>query len=179
MYRLFVAVDLDEKAREAISCICTGIPGVKWVDAGQFHLTLRFVGDTDTSLFGRIRDELAGVTAAPFSLALRGVGRFPPKREPRVLWVGIEPCEGLSFLQRLIEEALQRSGLEPEQRGFSPHITLARLKDMPASKIAPFLERNSLFSTSPVSVTEFHLYSSTLSPQGAIHHRLVSYPLRG
>jgi 2'-5' RNA ligase len=179
MYRLFVAVDLDENAKEAISCICTGIPGVKWVDTGQLHLTLRFIGDADTSLFGRIRDELAGVAACPFSLALRGVGRFPPKRDPRVLWVGIERSEGLSSLQRLIEEALERSGLEPEPREFNPHITLARLKDIPISKIAPFLERNRLFATSPVPVAEFHLYSSTLSPRGAIHNRLVSYPLRG
>jgi RNA 2',3'-cyclic 3'-phosphodiesterase len=179
MHRLFVAVDLDENAREAVSRICSGIPGVKWVDAIQLHLTLRFIGDANDSLCERIREELAGVTAAPFTLALRGVGRFPPKRDPRVLWVGIEQSEGLFSLHRLIEEAMERIGLEPELREFSPHITLARLKDMPLSKIAPFLERNRLFATPPVPMAEFHLYSSTLSTRGAIHNRLASYPLWG
>lgn len=179
MHRLFVAVDLDENAKEAISGICTGIPGVKWVGAAQLHLTLRFIGDADDSLCDRIREELTCVAAVPFSLVLRGVGRFPPKRDPRVLWAGIEQSEGLLSLQRLIEEALERCGLEPELREFNPHITLARLKDIPLSIIAPFLERNRLFAAPPVPVVEFHLFSSTLSPRGAIHNRLLSYPLKG
>lgn len=179
MYRLFVAVDLTANAREAVSRICTGIPGVKWIDAAQLHLTLRFIGDADDTLLGRIREELADIAAAPFSLILRGVGRFPPKRDPRVLWVGIERSEHLFCLYRLVEAALERSGLEPEPRDFIPHITLARLKVMPSVTLAPFLENNRLFATPPVPVVEFHLYSSTLSPRGAIHKRLASYPLRG
>jgi 2'-5' RNA ligase len=179
MYRLFVAVDLTENAREAVCGICTGIPGVRWVDGSQLHLTLRFIGDADDSLFGRMRKELADIAAAPFSLILRGVGCFPPRRDPRVLWVGVERSEDLLSLQRRIEEALERCGIEPESRGFSPHITLARLKGMPLSGVVPFLEKNRLFMTTPVQISEFHLYSSTLAPRGAIHRREASYPLKG
>lgn len=179
MYRLFVAVDLSENVREAVSRICTGIPGVRWVDGAHLHLTLRFIGDADDSLFGRIRKELAGVAASSFPLVLRGVGCFPPRRDPRVLWVGVERSDDLLCLQRRIEEALERCGLEPESREFSPHITLARLKGMPFSGVSSFLEKNRLFSVSPIQIYEFHLYSSTLAPRGAIHRREASYPLKG
>jgi 2'-5' RNA ligase len=177
-YRLFTAVDLSDQAREAIGRICAGIPGVKWLDPAQLHLTLRFIGDADSSLFVRIREELSGVEAKAFELSLQGVGRFPPKRDPRVLWVGVERNEALPRLRQSVEQALERCGLEPEGQGFSPHITLARLKDMPWSPVAAFLERNRLFSTPPFPVSEFHLYSSTLTPRGAIHRREASYPLR-
>lgn len=177
-YRLFTAVDLSDEAREAVGRICTGIPGVKWLDETQLHLTLRFIGDAAPSLFERIRQALAEVEAKPFELSLRGVGRFPPKRDPRVLWVGIETSEALLSLQRMVEQALEKCGLEPEGREFSPHITLARLKDMPWSPVAAFLERNRLFSTPPFPVSGFHLYSSTLTPKGALHRREATYPLR-
>lgn len=176
-YRLFAAVDLPDEAREAVGRICTGIPGVKWLDATQLHLTLRFIGDADPSLFQRIRQELAGVEAIPFELSLRGVGRFPPKRDPRVLWVGVDRSEPLLRLQQAVEQALEKCGLEPEGREFSPHITLARLRDVPWAPVAAFLERNRLFSTPPFPVSRFHLYSSTLTPRGAIHRREASYPL--
>ncbi|MRR34035.1 RNA 2',3'-cyclic phosphodiesterase [bacterium] len=178
-YRLFTAVDLPEEVKGSVCRICSGIPGVKWIDASQLHLTLRFIGDADTSLFERIREGLAGVRVQPFELSLRGVGRFPPKRDPRVLWVGVEMNELLVQLQHLVEQTLVTCGLVPEERHFSPHITLARLKDVPLSPVAAFLERNRLFSTPPFPVTEFYLYSSTLTSHGAIHRREATYPLKG
>lgn len=179
MYRLFVAVDVSEQARDAISRICSGMVGVRWVDGSQLHLTLRFIGDADGSLFGRIRQELAGVAGPSFPLYLRGVGSFPPRRDPRVLWVGVERSGDLLLLHHRVEEALARCGLEPEKREFAPHITLARLKGASFSGVASFLDKNRLFSVPPFQISEFHLYSSTLAPQGAIHRREVSYPLKG
>jgi len=177
MYRLFVAIDLNESAKEAVASICRGMPGVKWIDPDHLHLTLRFIGDADESLFLRIKRELAAVSASPFPLLLRGVGRFPPKRDPRVLWVGVDRGEEVIGLQGQIERALVRTGLEPEGRAFSPHITLARLRDTPFAGIATFLERNRLFEAPPVPVTGFHLYSSTLTAKGAVHRREASYLL--
>lgn len=179
MYRLFVAIDLTEDAKEAISRIRGGIPGMKWIDMAQLHLTLRFIGNADDSMLRRIHEELAKVYSPSFSLVPRGVGHFPPKRDPRVLWVGIEWNEALSSLQRLVEESLVKCGLEPEGRKFSPHITLARMKDTPLSRITPFLKKNRLFSLPPVPVKEFHLYSSVLTPRDAVHNRLASYALTG
>lgn len=175
MYRLFVAVDLTEPAKEAVASICRGIPGVKWLDPAQLHLTLRFIGDAEETLFLSIKKELATVSATAFQLLMRGVGRFPPKRDPRVLWVGVDRCEEIIRLRDQVELALVRTGLEPEGRAFSPHITLARLRDMPFTGVAPFLERNRLFQAPPVPVTEFHLYSSTLTAKGAVHRREASY----
>lgn len=178
-YRLFTAIDISDQARAAVARICAGIPGVRWVDQSQLHLTLRFIGDAEVSLFERIRNGLAGIDAVPFELSLLGVGRFPPKRDPRVLWVGVAPNEALTRLQRLVEQALVRCGVEPEGREFSPHITLARLKDVPFSRVASFLEANRDFSTPLFPVTEFHLYSSSLTPHGAIHKREAIYHLKG
>lgn len=179
MYRLFTAVDLSEEVKDSVCRICSGIPGGKWVEAAQLHLTMRFIGNADLSLFERIREGLAGVEAKPFELSLRGVGRFPPMRNPKVLWVGVETSETLVCLQHLVEQVLVKCGLAPEERKFFPHITIARLKDMPLSPVATFLVKNRFFSTPSFPVTEFHLYSSTLTLHGAIHHREATYPLKG
>ncbi len=179
MYRLFVAVDLPDEIRNSVSDICAGIPGVKWIDPEQLHLTIRFIGDADEALFVAIRQELAEITGPPFTLSLRGVGRFPPHREPRVLWVGLERSGELALLRDQVEQALVKVGLEPEGRAFSPHITLARLREPQVPLVSRFLERNGHFSGGPFPVTEFHLYSSTLTRQGAIHRREASYPLAG
>ena len=178
-YRLFTAVDLPDEIKESVCRVCSGIPGVRWVEKDLLHLTLRFIGDADSPLFARIREGLAGVEVTPFELSLQGVGRFPPKRDPRVLWVGVEMTETLARLQHLVEQALMKCGLAPEERKFSPHITIARLKDTPLPPVAAFLDKNHLFSTPPFPVTEFYLYSSTLTPHGAIHRREATYPLKG
>jgi 2'-5' RNA ligase len=179
MYRLFVAIDLPSEAKEAILGIRSRLPGVKWVEPEQLHLTLRFIGDADQTLYNSIGENLSGIMAAPFSLTLRGVGYFPPKRDPRILWVGSDKNTALHNLRNLVEKALLQSGLEPEGRSFSPHITIARLKGMPASVLSSLLHDNALFTVSPFQVSEFILYSSILTPQGAIHRREGAYPLKG
>ncbi|HOP39512.1 MAG TPA: RNA 2',3'-cyclic phosphodiesterase [Geobacteraceae bacterium] len=179
MYRLFVAIDLPEDVRAEIRDLQRVIPGVKWVDMAQFHLTLRFIGDADEALFDRIRDELSGIKSPPFSLSLRGVGYFPPKRDPRVLWVGIDRSETLFGLRNLVEKALVRSGIEPEGRSFSPHITIARIKGAKVSPLSALLRDHERFAVQPFPVSEFILYSSTLRPQGAIHRKEAVYPLSG
>jgi len=179
MHRLFVAVDLPDEIRNSVSRICAGIPGVKWLDVKQLHLTIRFIGDADDELFTNIRNVLAEIALPPFTMSLRGVGCFPPKRDPRVLWVGVEKSGELARLRDRVEQALVKTGLEPEERAFSPHITLARLKERPSAAIARFLEHNRQFTGGPFPVTEFHLYSSTLTREGAIHRREAGYPLAG
>lgn len=177
MPRLFIAVDLPEEASESLQALSFGIPGAKWIRPEQLHLTVRFIGDVDGGLFHDIRDILAGVEAGPFSLQLKGVGCFPPRGAPRVLWVGLEKSEELHRLRRKIDTRLLQAGLEPEGRKFSPHITLARLKNSPVQKIMNFLAGNNLFRLAPFQVEDFKLYSSTLTPKGA-HHRVERiYPL--
>lgn len=178
MPRLFVAIDLPVMVREQLSTLCCGLPGARWVKAEQLHLTLRFIGDVDGSVFKQIREALSEVNCEPFSLQLKDIGFFPPRGKPRVLWVGIGKNEQLVRLRNRIESTLVRMGLPPEGRKFSPHITLARLKDTPGSRIGAYLAHNSLFATESFPVHEFYLYSSVLNAKGAKHYIEEAYPLK-
>ena len=169
MPRLFIAVDLPEIIKENLASMSFGIPGAKWVPPDQLHLTVRFIGEVDGGLFRDIKNILDEVNLAPFSLQLKGVGYFPPRGAPRVLWVGLEKSDPLQLLRKKLDSALLRVRVEPEGRKFSPHITLARLKNSPIQKIANFLAGNGLFHQEPFQVEDFKLYSSILSPKGAFH----------
>jgi 2'-5' RNA ligase len=179
MYRLFVAVDLPETVKKSIKEICTGLPDARWVDVQQLHLTLRFIGEVGEQLYQTIKNSLTEISEPPFSLTLQGVGCFPPKRPPRVLWVGIERNEPLMRLAEKTEHILvEKTGLNPEQRKFSPHITIARFREPAPAKVADYLARHSSFRTSTFPVDELHLYSSTLTSAGAEHHREATYALK-
>jgi 2'-5' RNA ligase len=169
MPRLFIAVDLPETIRDNLASMSFGIPGAKWTPPEQLHLTVRFIGEVDGALFREIKDALVGISYPPFSMQLRGVGFFPPRGAPRVLWAGVEKSEPLQVLKKKIDQMLFRAGVEPDARKFSPHITLARLKNSPVQKIANFLAGNGLFSQEPFQVDNFKLYSSILSSKGAYH----------
>jgi 2'-5' RNA ligase len=177
MPRLFIAVDLPEKIKKNLKSMAFGIPGAKWVSPEQLHLTVRFIGEVDGALFSDIKNILDEINSAAFSLQLKGVGYFPPRGAPRVLWIGLEKSEPLQLLKKKIDTKLLRVGVEPEGRKFSPHITIARLKKSPVHKIANFLSGNGLFSQEPFQVEDFKLYSSILSPKGAYHKVERIYPL--
>ena len=179
MIRLFAAIDLPDTVKDSIQGICGGLPGARWVDLQQLHLTLRFIGEVDNGLFDKIKASLAEITEASFSLTVQGVGFFPPKRTPRVLWVGIQGDGTLARLAGEIEETLVlKNGIEPERHPFSPHITIARFKEASPAKIADYVTRHGTFRTETFTVDAFHLYSSTLTPTGARHRKEASYPLK-
>ena len=169
MPRLFIAVDLPGTMKKNLERMFFGIPGARWVALDQLHLTVRFIGEVDGALFLDIRNTLEEVSISPFDIQLKGVGHFPPRGAPRVIWVGLEKSEPMQLLRKKIDGALLKIGLEPEGRKFSPHITLARLKNTPLQKVADFLSGNGLFSQEPFQIDDFKLYSSTLNPKGAIH----------
>ena len=177
MYRLFVAVDLPEAVKETVANIRGDLPGARWVPREQLHLTLRFIGDADEALFQGILKRLAEVKARHFPLALEGLGYFPPGPTPRVLWVGMTVSALLLDLQQQVEQAVQTAGVIPERRRFSPHITIARLRETPAKAVQAFEVRHSQFRTDSFTVENFYLYSSVLGNQGAVHTREATYPL--
>lgn len=179
MPRLFVAIDPPPGIREQLGTLCCGLPGARWVEPEQLHLTLRFIGDVDGSVLIRVQEILAAVRVGAFSLRLEGIGFFPPRGSPRVVWVGIRKNEQLLHLHNRIESVLVRAGLAPEDRKFSPHITLARLKNTPASRIGAYLAQHGLFITEEFQVNEFLLYSSVLNSRGARHYIEEGYPLDG
>ena len=171
MYRLFIAIDLPEQVREAVAGIARDLPGARRVPSEQIHLTLRFIGEVDEGMFLAIKSVLGKVRGAPFSLTLKGVGHFPKGKYPRVLWVGMEENEPLRELQKKVELALIGAGIAADERGFSPHITIARLKETPPARVALLEEKHQPFVAGPFQVGEFYLYSSTLTREGAIHKR--------
>jgi RNA 2',3'-cyclic 3'-phosphodiesterase len=175
--RLFVSLELPELVKQSVALLCSDVPGARWVEPEQIHLTLRFIGDVDGLGFQDVEDALASVRSEPFDLTLKGVGHFPPRGEPHVLWVGVEKSEPLVILHDRVESALVRVGLERERRKFAPHVSIARLRATPSRAVASFLARNALFRTEPIPVDEFHLVSSQLTPKHAVHRNEATYPL--
>src|SRR5262249_35118467 len=145
MYRLFVAIALPDSIKKALLSIACGVPGARWVEEDQMHFTLRFIGEVDGKIFRAIEDALANIQADALTLTLKGVGHFPPRGQPRILWVGLEKNEALLQLKNKIDHALRRVGVESDKRKFFPHITLARLRQTHASRVGRFLVENGLF----------------------------------
>lgn len=177
MPRLFVAIDFPEAVNQRLAALCSSLPGARWLPPEQFHLTLRFIGEVESGTFADIADGLWEVACPPFSLRLRGVGHFPTRGQPRVLWVAIDAGDGLTRLHGQIESRLRSLGLDPEGRRFTPHVTLARLKGTRVNRLRDYLAFNDGFVTQTIPITCFRLYSSILGAKAAIHRVEANYPL--
>ena len=175
--RLFIAIDLPERLKDELAIISFGLPQARRIPPEQLHLTLRFIGEVDGALFGDIKSGLKSVIGSPFPLTLNGLGCFPPRRDPQVLWVGIESAVELLELRKKVDSCLFKLGISPEQRKFSPHITLARTRKTPLTRITTFLGDHALFRLPEFTVSNFHLYSSILTPKGALHRHEAEYLL--
>lgn len=178
MHRLFVAIDLPEQAKNALSQIRSDLPGARWVPVEQLHLTLRFIGDADDLTLQAIKAALQKVTTTTFDLRLSGIGHFPPGKHPHVLWTGMTVSQTLLSLQQQVEQAVTAAAMPPEERRFSPHITIARLKDAPARLVLDLEKKEGAFASPPFTVTDFHLYASKLTGSGAIHTKVATYRLQ-
>jgi 2'-5' RNA ligase len=177
MLRLFVGIGFPPELKLQLSLLCSGISGAKWVDPGNFHLTLRFIGEISESVAADIDDALARVRARRFSLQLAGTGVFGGADKPRSLWVGVERSSDLVALHDKIERALIRVGLAPELRKFSPHITLGRLHRPPLDKLSAFLAAHAQFRAVPYPVEGFGLIASFQTKAGSIYEDQAEYPL--
>ncbi len=177
MYRLFVAIDLPEDVKEGLAWMTGGMPGARWIAEEDFHLTLRFIGEVDGGVFDDLSNAFESIREEGFELQLKGLGHFPPRREPKVLWAGVEPSPQLQRLRDAVDRICTRYGVERDPRKFHPHVTLARLSGASIGRVTQFLADNAMYRSRTFPVTEFHLYSSTLHPAGATHHREHSYPL--
>jgi 2'-5' RNA ligase len=176
--RLFVALDLPWDLRQRIAALAGGgLPGARWVPPENYHLTLRFIGETPGHRAEEIDIALAGLRARGFQLTLSGVGTFAKGGRSTALWVGVERNPRLDHLQNKIETALQRAGLEPERRRFQPHVTLARLDNVAEGKLVSYVQAHNLFRTDPVPVAHFTLFSSLLGKEASVYTAEVEYAL--
>ncbi|ETX02097.1 MAG: hypothetical protein ETSY1_04790 [Candidatus Entotheonella factor] len=177
--RLFVAIDFSDAVKDQLDMLQTPIPTARWVKRQQMHLTLSFLGETDR--LADIQEALARVAAPRFELGLAHVGRFPKrqKQPPRILWVGVDAEPALDQLHQQVTHVLGEIGFEPEDRPFNPHITLARLKTRePLPEVDTFLNTHGAFRVPAIPITEFVLFSSVLSPQGAHYEREAVFTLQ-
>jgi len=179
MLRLFIAIDLPEHICEEIRGLGQSVPGARPVQEAQLHLTLKFIGEVDGTAAIDIAEALTAIRHPAMRMSLSGVGCFPPRGEPRVLWTGVSAPDSVTALRNKVENGLAAIGIPREKKKFSPHFTVARLKSVPIRRLQEFLAGNSLLQSSPFVVTGFHLYKSQLTPKGAIHTRLQSYTLDG
>lgn len=182
MHRLFIALPVPEEIQESILDLRTNIPGTRWMGREQLHITLKFIGEVDSSKLRQIRDTLAEIRYDSFPLKFSGVGFFPPggrgrHSSPKVLWTGVENPEELTGLRNKIERNLRNAGIPEERRKFSPHLTIARLKNPPESALGRFLSMNHSFCTDTFISKRFLLYSSILKPSGAVYTIEADYPL--
>ena len=165
-----------EKKYEVVVC-GGGIAGARWISPENYHLTLRFIGETQAHQAEDIDLALAAIRARTFMLTLAGVGTFAKGGRVNALWVGVERNPQLDHLQNKIETALQRVGVSPERRRFTPHVTLARLDNAVEAKLAGFVQAHNLFRTEPVPVEHFTLFSSRLGKEQSVYTPEVEYEL--
>ena len=177
MLRLFVGIGFPPELKLRLSLLCSGVPGAKWVEPGNFHLTLRFIGEISEDVAADIDDTLLRLHARRFTLQIAGTGVFGGEK-PRSLWAGVERSPELAGLRDKIEQALIRTGLPPEPRKFSPHVTLARLRDPPLDKLHAFLVAHAHFRADPLRVDGFSLIASFQTKSGSIYEDQADYPLR-
>lgn len=175
MHRLFVAIRPPEAIRKQLLGLMGGLHDMRWQNDNQLHLTLRFIGEVERPMADDIAAELARIRFEHFSIALDGVGKFE-KRRQGALWAGVAPKDELKVLAAKVERACQNAGVEPEQRSYRPHITLARWKGG-ASGLDRFLECHAGLSSERWDVREFILFESRLGQGGAHYEPVERYAL--
>jgi RNA 2',3'-cyclic 3'-phosphodiesterase len=176
MPRLFTALEIPRDAALSLSLLRGGLPGARWIDVENYHLTLRFIGDVEGHVADEIANALDRVRRPSFSLTLSGVGAFGQKK-PHAVWAGVAASPDLQALQGEIERICQRLGLAPDQRKFTPHVTLARLKNVAPRDVAAYLSARGNFATAPFRVSRFVLMSSRESVGGGPYVVEEAWPL--
>lgn len=177
MPRLFTGLEIPANVAFALSLKRGGLAGARWIDSGNYHITLRFIGDVDGRTANDIVDSLERLShSAAFTITLNRLGAFGGDK-PRALYAGIAVNDALIRLQQAQERVLQRAGLEPEGRKFVPHVALARLRGTSAEEMARFIAMAGRFTPLDVPVERFVLFSSRDSVGGGPYGIEQSYPL--
>lgn len=176
MPRLFTGLEVPDDVRQSLSMLRGGLPGARWIDPENYHMTLRFVGDVDDMVAREIVFMLGNVRRNGFELRLDGLSSFGG-RKPRAVVASVAPSPAVMELQADHERLMQRIGIEPEGRKFIPHVTLARLRDTSSHAVAEYLSARGAFRSAPFPVSNFVLFSSRASVGGGPYVVEADYPL--
>ena len=168
--RLFVGISLPDHVKLRVGRLRRGFPHFRWVPEGNLHLTLRYIGDVDGALAERIEEILRPIRVEPFILPVKGIGCFPRRGRPLILWVGCHRGHPRLFqLHKRIEDSLLALGIEADSRAYNPHVTIARTAKAKPGAVRQFIHDHRDFETAPFKVEGFTLFSSVLSAQGPVY----------
>ena len=176
MPRLFTGVEIPPEVAQALATLRGGLPGARWIGPENYHVTLRFIGDVDDDIAHEVESLLGRVRRGPFDLRIEGLTSFGSKK-PRAVVASVEPSSPLMEAQAEQERMMQRIGLEPEGRKYTPHVTLARLRDASTRDVAEYLSARGHFRSKAFPVSRFVLFSSRASVGGGPYVVEASYPL--
>ena len=176
MPRLFTGLEIPAEVGQTLSNLRGGLPGARWIDPENYHVTLRFIGDIDGVSANEIASMLFRVDRKPFEVKVQGLTSFGG-RKPRAVVATIAPSKPLMELQAELERMMQRIGLDPEGRKFTPHVTLARLYDASDRDVADYLSLRGYFPSKVFTAERFVLFSSRASTGGGPYVVEDSYEL--
>jgi 2'-5' RNA ligase len=176
MPRLFTGVEIPPDIGHALASLRGGLPGARWIDPEDYHVTLRFIGNVDEATAREIASLLGRVKRAAFELRMEGLTSFG-SRKPRAVVATMAPAPPLLEVQAEQERLMQRIGLAPEGRKYTPHVTLARLRASSSREVAEYLTARGYFRTASFPVSRFVLFSSRNSSGGGPYLVEAAYPL--
>jgi 2'-5' RNA ligase len=181
MIRLFVALDLPPDVVRNLEALSAGLrptARIAWSPPANLHITTKFIGWWPDERLEEVKSALAGVPRrGPIAIDIRGLGFFPNERMPRVFWCGID-APGLEELAAATDRAAAALGIEPEKRAFSPHLTLARIKErLDLRRLHEAIAALPSLEFGRYEARSFFLYRSVPGPKGSVYTKLAEFPL--
>ncbi len=175
--RLFAGLELPEEVRGQLAALERGIPGARWLDPDQLHLTVAFVGEVDRRTAVDVSESLAELRIPSLEIEIAGVGHFGPLRRARTVWAGVSPTPPLLRLRKATLRRLEAAGAVVERRRYRPHVTLARIRGETGHHLANFLAERNLMRIPAFRAGALTLFESRLHRDGATYSALERYPL--
>jgi 2'-5' RNA ligase len=181
--RLFTAIDLPQEVLAALSGLITRLrptARVRWSPVSNLHITTKFIGEWPDERLGELVAALQALPARePIPIEVRGLGFFPNPHSPHVFWAAVHAGPALAELARQTEGALERLGIPAEKRPFSPHLTLARIKEpVPMQGLQQAIASLPAADFGAFMADRFHLYRSQLNSAGSVYTKLSDFAFR-
>jgi 2'-5' RNA ligase len=180
--RAFIAFDIDnesilKKITDAQTLLAKTGADLKIVEPKNIHMTLRFLGNITTPTIEKIHEEMKKIQFTPFNITIHGIGAFPNLRYPRVLWAGMtQGADQLRSIFSQLEPRLHSLGFAPDPKGFSPHLTIARVKSgRNKAELAKCVTENTNYEFGVTSAQCLRLKKSDLTPKGPIYSILKEF----
>ena len=177
MKRLFIALNFPSDIVVKLTELQSGLRGARWVPPQNLHLTLSYIGEASNILLEDLEDMLSSLAAHAFCMQLRGINHFTSKGRSKSIWVGVAEEPSLFSLHSKVKNCLQINRIPRDKRQFSPHVTIARLKNVRPEDTAEFIAFNNLFKTRSFRIESFTLFESISKKEGSIYLPLEKFRL--